>query len=416
MLKTALAVLIVAALLFGHAHGAPTADELREFVTELTAPSMEGRGVGGEGIDLAAVAIVARFTEAGLTPAGDDGGWFQTFDPKRLKLEGAVIPATGPVWRKMKLRNIAGIIPGTGDGCVILAAHYDHLGRNDEGELFPGADDNASGVAVLWSVASELVEEGPRDRDILFLATSGEEEGRLGSRFYVEHPVRPLDTTIAMLNLDTVGRIVDRKLYVFASTSAKEFPGMLKGVNLGFDFDLVVPEKGPFASDQVSFLEKGVPSLHLFTGPNADYHRPSDTAEKLDYEGLAEIAAFTAEATRFLADRDRPLTFVAPDAAKAKPPASPHGSSARRVSFGTIPDFGDQEDGVLISGVLPGSPAEQAGLQAGDRLVAFDGEGMTTLEDYTILLKSRKPGDQVRVTYIRDGEEITVEAVLVERK
>jgi hypothetical protein len=408
---------ILAGLFLGSAGAVPTPEQLRAFVEELADPALDGRVVGSKGIDKAAAIIAAHFEEAGLQPEGDANGWYQSFTPEKPEMADAVLLPEGAAWGKMKLRNIAGILPGSGEGCVVVGAHYDHLGRDAEGTHFPGADDNASGVAALWAIASELAAEGPRPRAILFIAFSGEEEGLLGSRWYAEHPLRPLESTAAMINLDTVGRIVDRKLFVFASGSAAEFPRALAGVNLGFGFDLAVPEKGPFAGDQVSFLDQGVPAIHLFTGPNEDYHRTTDLPEKLDYDGLAEIAAFSAELVRFLADRERPLTFVSKEETKAKPPASPHGASARRVSLGTIPDFSDEEGGgVLVSGVLPGSPAEKAGILKGDRVTAVDEEKIDTLEDYSIVLKSHQPGDKIRVTFLREGEERTVEAVLVERK
>jgi aminopeptidase N len=417
VLRTIAAFVILAGFTIGLVYAAPSADQLQTVVEELAHPALGGRVVGSEGIDRAAEAIVARFKQAGLKPAGEEDGWFQAFTPAEPEMTDAALLPEGAAWGEMELRNIAGILPGTGEGCVIVGAHYDHLGRNAEGAHFPGADDNASGIAALWAVASELVGEGPRPRDILFIAFSGEEEGLLGSRWYVEHPLCSLEATVAMINLDTIGRIVDRKLFALSTRSAAEFPRALEGVNLGFDFDLVIPEKGPLAGDQVSFIEKGVPALHLFTGPNEDYHRTSDLPEKLDYAGLSEIAAFTAELVRFLADREQPLTFVSKDVEKEKPPASPHGGSARRVSLGTIPDFSDdQGGGVLVSGVLPDSPAEKAGILKGDRVIAVDDEKIATLEDYSIVLKSRKPGDKVRVTLLRDSEEKSVEAVLVERK
>ena len=417
MLRTVLAFVILGSFLIGCVNAVPSADQLRTLVEELADPALGGRVIGSEGIDKAAEIIVARFEEVGLNPAGDAGGWFQPFTPDGPEIADAALLPEGAKWGEMELRNIAGILSGTGDGCVIVGGHYDHLGRNAEGTHFPGADDNASGIAALWAIASELAAEGPRSRDILFVAFSGEEEGLLGSRWYVEHPLRPLESTVAMINLDTVGRIVDRKLFVFSTRSATEFPRALQGVNLGFDFDLAMPEMGPLAGDQVSFVEKGVPALHLFTGPNEDYHRTTDLPEKLDYEGLSEIAVFTAELVRFLADREQSLTFVSQDEGKAKPPASPHGHSARRVSLGTIPDFSDdQGGGVLVSGVLPGSPAEKAGILKGDRVIAVDDEKIATLEDYSIALKSHKPGDKIHVTFLREGEEKSVEVVLIERK
>lgn len=239
----------------------------------------------------------------------------------------------------------------------------------------------------------------------------------LGSQWYVEHPVTPLESTIAMINLDTVGRMEGRRLLILSSFSALELPKALRGVNLGSGLDLATPEKGPIGSDHVAFLSKGVPAVHFFTGPNADYHRTTDTADKINYTGMGEIVAFASETVRFLADRDRPLTFVPPGADKVGvPSAGAQPATPRRVSLGTIPDMTFQGEGVLISGVMPGSPAEQVGLQKGDRIVGVDGEKVSGLEDFSGILKGHKPGDAIRIRFIRDEQERTIEATLVERK
>jgi hypothetical protein len=385
-----------------------------EFVAALCDSSLEGRVVGGAGCDRAAEMIAERLGKAGVIPAGDGGTWYQSFKPDRPAIADAVRLPAGARWGEMTLRNVVGIVKGTGDGYVVVGAHYDHLGRSAAGEVFRGADDNASGVAVLCEMASKLAAEAPHRRSIVFIAFSGEEVGLLGSQWYVDHPVAPLEKTIAMLNFDTVGRLSpEKRLLILSAASARELPEMVKGINLDFELDLAVPEKSPFGSDQVSFLAKNVPAVHFFTGPNADYHRPSDTPDKVNYEGLETIAAFGNEAVRFLADRERPLTFVPQGIEKPKPaqPAAP-----RRVSLGTIPDMADQGDGVLVSGVLPGSPAEKAGIKTGDRIVSVDGEKIGGLEDYSGILKSHQPGDRIQVTFLRGGKTETIEAALVERK
>ena len=395
------------------------AEEIRAVVARLTDPAMEGRGPGSEGLGRAAEVVASHFKRAGLRPAGDEGGWFQSFTPDRPLLRDAVLLPKGKQWGAIRLRNVVGILPGTGEGCVVIGAHYDHLGRDADGQIFPGADDNASGVGVLCAVATELAREPARRRSILFVAFSGEEEGYLGSRWYVEHPAQASASTIAMLNLDTVGRMDGRHLLVLSSSSAAELPQMLRGVNLGFDFDLAIPEKSPLASDQIPFLEKGIPGLHFFTGPNADYHRRTDTAEKLNYGAAGKIASFVAETARFLADRDRPLTFVPPAAEKpasASPSAQPGTGTQRRVSLGTIPDFAGEGRGVLLAGVVPGSAAEKAGMQKGDRILAVDDMEIGNLEELSGVLKSHQPGDRVRVRFSRDGKEQTIEATLTERK
>jgi len=396
----------------------PRVEAIRAIVAELTDPAMDGRGPGSKGLDRAADVVASRFKRAGLRPAGDDGGWFQSFTPDRPMLRDAVLLPKEKQWGAIPLRNVVGILPGTEEGCVVLGAHYDHLGRDADGQIFPGADDNASGVAALCAVAAELAGEPARRRSILFVAFSGEEEGCLGSRWYVAHSRQPLASTIAVLNLDTVGRMDGRRLLVLSSASAAELPQALRGVNLGFDLDLAIPEKSPLASDQIPFLEKGIPGLHFFTGPNADYHRRTDTAEKLNYEGAGEVAAFVAETARFLADRDRPLTFISPGVEKVAgaSPSSAQPGTQRRASLGTIPDFAGEGRGVLLADVVPGSPAEKAGMQKGDRILAVDGEEIGSLEDLQAVLKSHQPGDRVSVRFSRDGKEQTIEATLTERK
>jgi hypothetical protein len=372
--------------------------------------------IGTKGIDLAAEKVAACFGRVGLNPAGDAGTWFQSFKPEGPKIADAVRLPAGAKWGEMTLRNVVGILPGTADGCVIVGAHYDHLGRDAKGNVYSGADDNASGVAALCEIARILAAGPARERSVIFVAFSGEEEGLLGSQWYADHPVVPLESTIAMINLDTVGRMESRRLLVLSASSAIELPDALRGINLEYDFDLAIPEKGPFGSDQVSFLSKGVPSVHIFTGPNADYHRITDTAAKINYEGLRETAAFAAEMARYLADRDRRLTFVPPGADRVRQPEGSQPAAPRRVSLGTIPDMTFQGDGVLISGVLPASPAEKAGLRKGDRIVGVDEEKVSGLEDYSGILKSHKPGDAIRVRIVRDGAELAIEATLVERQ
>lgn len=417
-LLLALQIAAVTTGIWSHAHSAPSGHDpkdlfdTKELILALTDPSCEGRYPGTAGIDKAAEIVAGSFDRAGLRPAGDNGTWFQSFaDPK---------------FPNATLRNVVGILHGsaqgpTEDAFVVIGAHYDHLGRDANRALTPGADDNASGVAALCAIARAIAADpSPHRRSILFISFTGEEEDLLGSRWYTSHPVVPLASTIGMICLDTVGRMEGNRLIALNAASGAELPSSLRGVNLGFGLDLAIPEKGPFGSDQLSFIEKGVPALQLCTGANADYHRATDTPDKLNYEGIGTIASFTAELARFLADRDRPLNFVAPAIEKraASPQAAAGGTPARRASLGTIPDFSgtDGAPGVPISGVLPGSPAEKAGLMKGDRITAIDDEKIGGIEDYTAVLKSHSPGDTVRVTFAREGKEQRVRATLGERK
>lgn len=378
---------------------------LRKDVETLSSESFEGRGVGMEGLERACEYLEKRFEEVGLRPFGVDG-YRQTFE--------------GPDGTTMV--NLVGVLgKSDGDRHVVVGAHYDHLGLGEPGDanrdkLHPGADDNASGVAALLECARRLGEEGELAHAVVFIAFSGEERGLLGSAYYVEHPVVPLGACTAMINLDTVGRLFDGALTVFGANTGMGLSHVLQGVNYGFKFEIELPEKDVGGSDQTSFARRGVPAVQIFTGPHADYHRPSDTADKIDYEGLDRVAGFTTELLIYLADRDEPLEFVPPGADKAAAATPPAGGPSRRVSFGSIPDFNYSGEGVRVSGVIPGSPAEKAGLEAGDVLVEFAGVTVDDLRSFSDILKGLRPGEEVEVVYVRDGERHTATATVVERK
>jgi hypothetical protein len=363
-----------------------------------------GRGNGTPDLEQALSYVETRFRELGVAPA--TGETFRQNFP-------------GPGGDT--LVNLIGIIGNrNAERHVVLAAHVDHLGRGVPGEanhgtVHPGADDNASGVAALLEIAGVLRKEAP-SRAVLVLVFSGEEIGLLGSAYYVAHPVLPLEQCTAMVNLDTVGRMSKKTLTVFGSSTAMELPNVLQGVNVGFGLNLVLPEQDPGGSDQASFGKTGIPALHVFTGANADYHRPSDTPDRVNLEGLEQVAGFAAELTLYLADRQDPLTFVPPGATHAAPPPAPADRGERRVSFGSIPDFNHQGKGTLLSGVIPGSPASEAGLRAGDLIVVFAEVEIEDLRSFSDVLRGLSPGDAVTVVFERDGERHTVASSVVERK
>ena len=182
-------------------------------------------------------------------------------------------------------------------------------------------------------------------------------------------------------------------------------------MNYGFGFELAMNEKSHATSDHAPFLEKGVPGLHFFTGANADYHRAGDDPDKVDFQGVDRVADFTVEVATYLAATAAPLTFRPPGVEEVRP-----APKRRRVSFGSIPDFSQESGGILLSGVVPGSAAEEAGLTAGDRLVEIDGTALETIYDFQAVLAERAPGDVVTAVFERDGERHTVEVTLKERK
>jgi len=313
----------------------------------------------------------------------------------------------------MELTNLVGVIPGTDPSAapVLIMAHLDHLGfgwpdvrRGNEGLLHPGADDNASGVAVMLEVARHMA-AGPRPlRTVIFAAVTGEEAGRIGSRRLLESmEVKPH----SCLNLDTVGRFGTGGLLVLGTESAREFPHIFMGIGYTTGVASTIVAEPLDASDQVSCMEHGVPAVQLFTGANADYHRPTDTAAGIDGPSLARVAEVAAAAAEYLAGREEPLhSNVEAGAAPKKPQAS------RKVSLGTMPDFAFPGPGGRGAGVMEGSAAAAAALEAGDVILAVDGEEISDLRSYSKLLKACAPGQTIRLRVRRGGEEIHVPATL----
>lgn len=366
--------------------------EARRVVDVLAADNMAGRGNGAPELVKARELIVGWMKEEGVKP-GMKGEWLQEF--------------SGP--NQEALANVVGFIAGTGKEWIVVGAHYDGLGAGH-----PGADDNASGIAALLQIASRVAKEKELARSVYFVAFSGEEIGLAGSRALVAATPQPLEDLAAMINLDTVGRMEKDHLIVFGSGTAEEFPDILRGVNYAFKFDLALNSSGAGASDHTPFFEKGVPVLHFFSGANADYHKPTDIPSKVDPAGIVRIADFAGELAVNLASAEMPLTFRPAGAENLEKKTSSAGP--RKVSLGTIPDFSKESGGILLSGVMPKSAAEEAGLQAKDLLVEIDGMKLDTIEDFQAALVGKAPGDRITIRYVRDGETKETAAVLRERK
>ena len=385
----------------------------------LAAPEREGRGIGTKGLDAAAEYVAAVFKAIGLKPGGDNGTYFQSF-----------VAAKSPTGVPASLRNVIGVLPGSktewAGQSALLTAHYDHLGLGwpdvhvgDEGKLHPGADDNASGVAVMLELAKALAGGAPPQRTLVFVAFTGEEAGRLGSLHYVDHPAFPLEKVIGAINLDTVGRLGDRKVSVIATGTATEWQHIFRGAGFTTGVEGRMIPDSLESSDQKSFIDRGVPAVQIFTDPHPDYHRPGDTADKVDAAGLVKVATFVREAIAYLGERAEPLTVTIAGAAFAPPAAAaaggPPGGGGKRVSFGTMPDFAHPGPGVKVAGITPGSPAEKAGVKEGDVILQVDGRDVASLAGFSAILKELKPGQTVKAVVERNGERLTFAVTVVER-
>ena len=301
-------------------------------------------------------------------------------------------------------------IPAPGDKPWIgLGAHYDHLGhggngnslarKEEAGQVHAGADDNASGTAAVLA-AGETLAHGPRRRHVLLAFWSGEELGLIGSSAFIAKPPVPLEAMEAYLNFDMVGRMEDNKLTVQAVGTSAIWPRVIEQANIAAGFDLQLQADPYQPTDVASFNQASVPCLSFFTGTHADYHRPTDTADKIDYEDLDRVVGFAAAIVRRVSDIE-----PAPQFSKVDPPTEKGTSRAGvRVFTGTIPDYSTAVKGLLLNGVIGGGPAEQAGLQKGDVIVEIAGQSITNIYDYTYALDLLKIGQPAKVVYMRDGQ------------
>jgi Zn-dependent M28 family amino/carboxypeptidase len=385
--------------------------------------------------------------------------------------------STDIIRREVPAYNVVGILDGSDptlkNEVIVIGAHYDHLGRGGEGSLAPkegdihhGADDNASGTVGVLELALIFSEQRPRlKRTIVFIAFSGEEEGLLGSNYYVNHPIMPLANTVAMINMDMIGRMKNNKLIVGGVGTAQGFRDLVAGLNLeapSLDarsnvntnpssqekalpkpyvvtdadvhrdlianaikandqlsgaplltqqgFELTLNEDGFGPSDHSSFYAKQIPVLFLWTGTHEDYHKPTDTADKINYPDEARILGFVSRIVDGLSDNDkRPVYTVAKSEATGR-------SMGFRVYLGTIPNYADSSDGLLLDGVRDDSPASKAGIKAGDKIVKLAGREVHNVYDYTYALGEMKAGQEYEVELLRGGERLKLKITPAARK
>jgi len=384
------------------------------------APMTFDTAIAGSGI--VAVSVTGDVANAFFAAASDKtlAGAQKALDSGNPHVAGFALPGVqahvhAAVEREKRTgHNVVAYLPATEVAAgskpwVAIGAHYDHLGRgeagntlagkDDAGKVHAGADDNASGSAAVLAVAAALARQ-PRHRNVLVGFWSGEELGLIGSLAFANAPPVPLDAIAAYLNFDMVGRMQDNKLTVQATGTSPSWAKIIEQANVAAGFDLAVQEDPYQPTDVATFNSASIPSLSFFTGAHADYHKPSDTADKIDYEDLDRVVDFAAAIVRRVEDANDPPQFTKVE----QKLQSGGGRAGVRIFTGTIPDYGGDVKGLLLGGVVGGGPAEQAGLQKGDIIVEIAGQTIANIYDYTYALDVLKIGQPSKVVYMRDGK------------
>ena len=401
MKKIILGVFFVLAL--GCKREEPKLPSMEQEVQILASDEFKGRETGTDEELRAAAYIRELMLGIGLTPKGNAGTYYQTFtfkpkkDPHQLIRfqEGGDSTITGT--------NVIGFIDHGAANTVVIGAHYDHLGLGGEGSLYKGepavhngADDNASGVAVVLDLAKKI-KETELSKNYLFITFSGEEMGLLGSNFFTKNPTLDLDGVSYMLNLDMVGRLrEDKTLSVSGTGTSPIWPQVLNTSNPGFK--LVLNESGVGPSDHTSFYLQDIPVLHFFTGQHEDYHKPTDDAEKLNYEGMRLISSYLFNLVKEL-DDDQKLAFRKTKNESEEVPRF-------KVALGVVPDYLFDGKGMRIDGISEDKPAQKAGLQKGDIVVQLGDSTVVDMMSYMRALSAFEPGDSTTVSVKRNDQTL----------
>ena len=375
---------------------------MRDDVSILAADSLNGRKTGSEGERKAAEYIAKRFADLGLQAKGTDG-YFQKFTYKASKNPHQEAEFTSEKNDSTETaENVIAYMDNNAENTIVIGAHYDHLGMGGESSLYRegeeihnGADDNASGVAMMLHLADSLQKiDSPNKNNYLFIAFSGEEEGLLGSNYFVKNPTIDTKKVSYMINMDMVGRLNEEKsLAVYGVGTA---PNLSEVVNANKnDLQIIERESGVGPSDHTSFYLSDIPVLHFFTGQHEDYHRPSDETDKVNFEGMDLVSKYIYDIISTL-DKEEKLVFqktkneseVVPDF---------------KVTLGVVPDYLFSGKGMRIDGISEDRPAQKARLQKGDIVVKMGEHDVTDMMSYMKSLSKFEKGQTTKVTIERNG-------------
>lgn len=377
--------------------------QIQQDVAILASDSLAGRETGTSGEEMAAAYIASRFAAIGLTAAGTEG-YFQEFFVKESANPHEQPLMNGDSLAGTRGKNVVALLDNPGEDIMVIGAHYDHLGaggfsslHRGEEAIHNGADDNASGVAALLALAGTFAQK-PIQNDLLFIAFSGEEKGLWGSNYFVKNPTVDMQKVKYMINMDMVGRLDTAKgLVIHGTGTAAEWPDLLNKANED-GLKVIMKESGVGPSDHTSFYLQDLPVLHYFTGQHADYHKPTDDAYLLSYEGIGLITDHIARLVR-LTDQ----TALSFQKTKDESTQGPRFT----VTLGVIPDYLFDGKGMRIDGVSEGKPAQQAGLLKGDVVTQLGDSTVTDMMSYMRALSAFEKGDSTRVVVTRDSTVLT---------
>lgn len=390
-----------------------------------------GQDLGAEDLSIPAIHIKRKVAERLFQKAGKDLAAVQEkidedLSPSSFELAGVKARIHLDINRaRAQVRNILGYLPpanARGDEeILVIGAHYDHVGRgyrhsrasqDTRGQIHNGADDNASGTAAMLELARVFTTRNDLGRGILFAAFAGEELGLLGSSHYTRSPTLPLENTVAMFNLDMVGRLRNDKLYIGGVGTSPGFRPVLGELGKAENLTLSFSFSGYGSSDHTSFTLQEIPSLFFFTGLHEDYHRPSDDWDEINAAGAERVMRLVYQMVDHIQALPERPEFDKSAPIERRPAGGGRGYGAW---FGSVPDFGYEGTGVAFSGIREGSPAAKAGFKSGDVLIEFDGMKIDNLYDFTDALRRHKPGDEVAVKVLRDEKTLEAKVTLGRR-
>lgn len=384
------------------AQTAISTDNIQKHVHFLASDKLKGRGTGTKEEQKAAKYLAKQFKKAGLQPKGDNGGWYHQFTFKKSSDPHGNVAPDAP---RVSSRNVAAYLDNGAPHTIVIGAHYDHLGlghdrnsleANSAGKIHNGADDNASGTAGVLELARYFANNGVKEQhNFLFLCFSGEELGLIGSKKYTETPTIDLSKVNFMINMDMIGRLNEEKrIMVGGVGTAPDFVPLINTLKTGLTVKQDSAGIGP--SDHTSFYHKNIPVLFFFTGQHADYHKPSDDVDKVNFAGVKEVLDYAARLIESLDSKPK-LAFQQTKSRQEDTPRF-------KVTLGIMPDYTYEGEGVHVDGVTDGKAAAKAGVQKGDVIIGLGEHPVKDMQGYMKALGAFKKGDNTNVKVKRGAE------------